>query len=375
MHSSTIRSAIVCAAVILVVIGGSQPAAAGSRWHPRKPHSHLRGPHLQPRQSQTYELAVFEWHQLSGLDDEVSPHLRWLRSEGFTTVYADFGEYIEAAEAANQVPRDEQSIRRLAQLGHDLRRFVAFASSLGLEVHAVSGGPNWINSLDYLAPLMIELVGDYNKSASREERLRGVQLDIEPHADPLIFGDTIDEQRATLLAYLNALEKAVDKYRKVRGRYGNRGLRLGFAIPFWFDDEPEAAPPVVFGETGKPATSAAVTMHLFDMLKNLSDAYVVVMAYRNRTDQPDGSIALATREFEYATKIDARFGIVVGQEFNKVDPPDPPKITFWCVGKAAFRRAAREITTAFGGYPQFRGLSVNDMDAYRATPEYVSGCQ
>jgi hypothetical protein len=60
---------------------------------------------------------------------------------------------------------------------------------------------------------------------------------------------------------------------------------------------------------------------------------------------------------------------VVGQEFTNVRPE---KVTFWCRGRAAFRQAAAEITDFFGDdYPQFRGLSVNDMDAYLATPEYV----
>jgi hypothetical protein len=379
MHRAMIRSAIVCAAVIFVVIGANQPAAAGSRWHPREGHSHAREGHSHAREghsharegrshqrqrhsvpqgTQRYELAVFEWHQLSRLDDEVAGRLRWLRAEGFTTVYADFGEYIEAADEGLTVD----------QLGSDLQHFVAYASSLGFEVHAVGGGPNWIDEdLRYLATMLVELVGDYNTDATSEERLRGVQFDIEPQADPAF---QVPANRPAMLgAWLTTLQSVIATYRGVQEQDGNSGLRLGIAIPFWFDDEPEAAPWVVFPESDEDTPAKPAAFHLFDMLVDLPNAYVVVLSYRNFTGGLDGSIAHAQDEFIYARDHDAQFGIVVGQEFTNVRPE---KVTFWCRGRAAFRQAAAEITDFFGDdYPQFRGLSVNDMDAYLATPEYV----
>jgi hypothetical protein len=355
MHRAMIRSAVVCAAVIFVVIGGTQPAGAGSRWHSGKKHSHTR-------ETLQYGLAVFEWHQLSRLDDEVAPRLRWLRAQGFTTVYADFGEYIEAADQPGGDERDDN----LARLGRHLRRFVAYASSLGFEVHAVGGAPNWIDEFhNYLGPGLVRLVADYNAGVSREERLRGVQVDIEPHADPAF--SNVANQPTMLLAWLETLQSIVDTYREVREGDSNRRLRLGFAIPFWFDDEQGSPAPVEFGDAADPKPA---TFHLFDMLVDLSDAYVVVLSYRNFTGGDDGSIAHARREFDYANAdtIPAQFGIVVGQEFTNVRPE---KVTFWCRGRAAFRQAAAKITAELGIYPQFRGLSVNDLDAYLATPEYV----
>ena len=59
-------------------------------------------------------------------------------------------------------------------------------------------------------------------------------------------------------------------------------------------------------------------------------------------------------------------GIVVGQEFTKVTPE---KLSFWWTGRAAFRQAATELTGAYGQLPQFRGLSVDDMNAYLAARE------
>jgi hypothetical protein len=100
------------------------------------------------------------------------------------------------------------------------------------------------------------------------------------------------------------------------------------------------------------------------------------MAYRNFASHrdpiinADGSIALVSGEFDYASSSAAACGIVIGQEFGLVDPK---KISFGWVGRAAFRQAASELVAAYGGRPQFRGLSVNDLDSYEATPDYVMG--
>jgi hypothetical protein len=90
------------------------------------------------------------------------------------------------------------------------------------------------------------------------------------------------------------------------------------------------------------------------------------MAYRNFASGDDGSIEHVEREFAYATEVDAACGIVVGQEFGRVTPE---KLSFWWAGRAAFRQAAEELAGAYGGLPQFRGLSVNDMNAYQTVGE------
>jgi len=59
---------------------------------------------------------------------------------------------------------------------------------------------------------------------------------------------------------------------------------------------------------------------------------------------PDGSIALARGELDYAAGLRASCGLVVGQQYGAVEPAT--------------------ITEAFSGHRQFRGLAVDDLDAY-----------
>jgi len=202
--------------------------------------------------------------------------------------------------------------------------------------------------------LLVRLVGRYNAGVGAKERLRGVQLDIEPYTDPSFFED----EQASFADYLATLNSIVRTYRSVRARHANRRLQLGFAIPFWFDAEGGPPGPVLFKGASKP-----VAWHIIDMVRSLRRAYLVVMSYRNFTDGPDGSIAHARSELEYARSIRARCGLVVGQQYGDVEPP---YITFHGYSRRVFRKAADAITEAFRRYPQFRGLSVDDLDGYMA---------
>jgi hypothetical protein len=74
-------------------------------------------------------LGAFEWYRLSQVNTSVSGERLWsLRRDGFGSVYADVGEWLEAADQ----PDSRSQRRRLRRLTGDLRRFVARASSQGL---------------------------------------------------------------------------------------------------------------------------------------------------------------------------------------------------------------------------------------------------
>jgi hypothetical protein len=325
-------------AALLAVAGGSLTADAGAA-------SARRGP---PRPG----VAAYEWHNATDLPiAEVRQRLDFMRANGFTTVYLELGDYLEAADQPEDTPGRQE---RLNQIRRAIRRFVATATSLGLEVHALGGGPTWIGELSYLGRLLVRLVGRYNTMVVPKERLRGVQLDIEPYADP----EWLRGGEAAFVDYLDTLRGIVRAYRPLRFQYANRHLQLGFAIPFWFDAEGDAPGPVRFAGAVKPAAH-----HIVDLVRWLPRAYLVVMSYRNFTDGEDGSIAHARNEFDYASEIGARCGLVVGQQYADVEPD---YITFHGFTRSEFQLAADAITDAFEGYRQFRGLSVDDLDSYMA---------
>jgi hypothetical protein len=348
-HRTTTTSVLITAAVLLVLVGATPGVATVE-------------PSL-PEIMQGHDLAVFEWHRLSQVNNTVSDqHLSAMRDGGFKTIYVDISEYVEAA--AHQAPLD--------QLNGELKRFVARATDHQLAVHAVAGEPNWTDqALRYLGPKVVDLVVAYNNPSNTlaNQKLQGIQFDIEPYVDPAWWTDV----KASLQAYLSTIRALVDHYSKVVPP-GPTRLQLGVAIPFWYDGTADV-PAVQFGKSSKPAPAA---FHLIDMLGSNNRAYVLVMAYRNFASHEDpsinadGSIALVSGEFDYARKSRATCGIKIGQEFGGLTDPYAYKISFGTKGHAAFRQAASELVAAYGGRSQFRGLSVNDLDSYEATKEYVT---
>jgi hypothetical protein len=328
------------AAVVAVLAGGGRWAAAHPRDDDRPPRRHGLA-------------AAYEWHEAGQLGRrEARERLRFLQRRGFETVYLSLGVYLDAADQ----PPSRERRARLRELRRQLRHYVADASRLGLAVHAVGGGPTWTEEpLRYLGSLLVEVVADYNARVHPWERLHGVQLDIEPYALESFF----DDEEQSLLAYLETLRSIVKTWRRVARR-----LDLGFAVPFWFDARGASPGPVPFRGATKPAIH-----HVIDLLEDHRRAYLVVMSYRNFAHGADGSVAHARDEFAYARSVGAECGLVVGQQFADVQPPE---VTFHGLDRGDFERAAERIVEAFGRSPRFRGLAVDDLDGYRAVWQRVA---
>jgi hypothetical protein len=334
-------TAVLTLTAVLVVAGAGLAAASASP-------SGFRRSYVPGR------MAVYEWHQAGELpDDQVTERLRFLRANGFRTVFLEIGDYLDAAELAPGTPG---RLTLLTRIRHRIQRFVALASDAGIAVQALGGGPGWTGELRYLGQELVQLVASYNLKVAWRERLQGVQLDIEPYTLDGWFDDT-----ATGLAdYLTMAADVVGTYRTALERSENRHLQLGFAVPFWFDARGDAPGPVTFDGATKPAV-----YHLIDLVGDLPGAYLVVMAYRDFTGTSNGSIAHARDEFRYAAATGALCGLVVGQQYGPA--PGEEQITFYGQPRSDFLRAAAAITTAFRRYPQFRGLAVDNVDAYLAT--------
>jgi hypothetical protein len=335
-------TAVLTLTAVLVVAGAGLAAASGA------------GPRGFGRRYVPSAMAVYEWHQAGELpDDQVTQRLRFLRANGFRTVFLELGDYLDAAELAPGTPGRET---KLVRIRHKLQRFVGLASNAGVAVQALGGGPTWTGERRYLGQKLVELVAGYNRKVRWRERLQGIQLDIEPYTIPGWFTDPATGLRD----YLTMAADVVGTYRTALEGYENRHLQLGFAVPFWFDARGDAPGTVTFDDATKPAVH-----HLIDLVADLPGAYLVVMAYRDFTSTSNGSIAHARDEFRYAAAVGARSGLVVGQQYSPA-APDEQHITFNGQPRSDFRRAAAAITIAFRRYPQFRGLAVDDADAYLA---------
>jgi hypothetical protein len=165
-HRTAVTGILVTGAVLVAGLGAAPAASAA-----------VPCPTEAPQQRD----AVFAWHRLSQVNATVTDQrLRDLQCGGFKTVYADISEYVEVA--AERPSRTQQA--RLLQLKAELKGFVSRATTEhGLAVQAIAGEPTWTDQgRRYLGPMTVDLVAAYNNDPANE-KLQGVQLDIEPYLE------------------------------------------------------------------------------------------------------------------------------------------------------------------------------------------------
>jgi hypothetical protein len=189
-------------AALLAVAGGSLAAGTADASARRREQPHRT-------------MAAYEWHNPGDLPiAEVRRRLRFLRQHGFTTVYLELGSYLDAADQ----PESRARQQRLSQIRRQIRRFVATAGGLGLAVHGLGGGPDWIGERSYLGQLLVRLVGRYNAGVTPGERLQGVQLDIEPY----VVEGFLQRGEEGFVEYLDALRGIVRAFERIHFQHANR---------------------------------------------------------------------------------------------------------------------------------------------------------
>lgn len=106
-----------------------------------------------------------------------------------------------------------------------LADFVKAAGKRGMAVSLLSGDASWIDPQNEGAKKVVEEFLDYQSSALPEERLSSLHMDVEPHQRT----DFYTEQEKILQWYGDFVQKTAENVRA-------QGEKIGWDIPFWFDD-------------------------------------------------------------------------------------------------------------------------------------------
>jgi hypothetical protein len=132
--------------------------------------------------------------------------------------------------------------------------------------------------------------------------------------------------------------------------------RLGFTVPFWFDGG--GIPRVTFGgSTNYPFQLA------LGLLSPLEETVLNVMAYRNTTTGPNGSIALFAGNMDAVMAAGSRTELLAGQETGGVRPSET---TFYGLPCGTFDTATTQIAGAFDGDAPYQGIAVDDVESLEA---------
>ncbi len=157
---------------------------------------------------------------------------------------------------------------------------VAELHGIGVRVEALDGSPEYAQAKHHRKALrVVTAVAASNRRQSSERSFDGLRFDIEPYLLPGFSGPSKGTILRDYLALLDKLRHAT----KVAG------LVLGADIPFWFDGLDRYQEPTARVE-GRPVSEL-----IMDRVDNIA-----VMAYRTRVYGPDGVIAHAIDEIEYA---------------------------------------------------------------------------
>jgi hypothetical protein len=267
------------------------------------------------------------------------------RAKNISILYVHLGDFLSDKK------RDENDVKHVTKTS--LGDFLAAAHAQNIRVEALDGDPSFARATQHESALRrLELALDYNRTAPAVRRLDGFQWDIEPYVLKEFKDET--QHDAVLGEFLDIVKKSRDMVQDNLTQ--NTDFRLGFALPFWMDSEAQS---IAWNGEKKPAT-----FHVLEILKSLPQAYVALMAYRDKADGDGGSVAVVRGEIEYAAQHAPNVKIVVGQETGAVKG-DPPSITFYEEGEGALETALVHINAAYGASPVYGGVAIHHLDSYR----------
>lgn len=287
------------------------------------------------------EEGVYEWDDASWWPDPTgyAANLARLQGLGVTTLYVDITEGVTLLRHHSSA---------LAGFESDFAQLVAEAGADGLEVDAVGGDQAWATT-QRKGPAELLAVVAQIKVGSPTTVLDGVQFDVEPWAAK----NWSSHRKADARDWVGFVAATVSTWR-ADGLAG----RLGFTVPYWFDGATGGVPRVtVEGSSGYPFQLALA------QLAPLPDTVLNVMAYRNTTSGPNGSLALLAGNLEAADSAGSTTKLLAGQETGNVQPAET---TFYGLPCSDFVAAANQITDAFDGDASYQGIAVDDVEAFEA---------
>ena len=297
--------------------------------------------------SKDYNVAVWEWRSpddfnktgMTALVDHVS-------KKGVDVLFLRIDKYIDIFESPYSTLRDAQ----LKQFENSLALFVSVAETKGIRVYGLAGHSTWASeSHRYITQRLTTFVLDYNTRHIDNEKLAGIQFDIEPYTLTEYGPDTAG-------LHLKAFVVTVAELVSIIEQSGQKDyFDLGFTVPYWYDTINLEGLVITKGNM-----RTSVFAYITDTLAILPNSHVAIMAYRNEALGDNGSINLVSDEFTYLTQSGYSSKIFIGQELTNVTPAS---ITFFSSKWRKFVLELNQIFSAYRHSTAFGGFLINDMEA------------
>lgn len=344
------RLASILVALLIVTIGGTVAYAMNANIKKLPVTIYLP-------QDQTN--AVWDWTNPSAWRSKQLPETaQQLRRHQINTVYVDIGSLVVDAPASPATTTQE--LEKQKKLYSDCEYYIKQMNKQGVKVYAAAGDTDWSKPEQQAIPQRIQqFVYEYN--SSHKATFSGIEFDIESYNQEGFADASFTEKSLVLNEYMDMVDKIATNHEAYIKQSGNRSMGLGFAIPYWYDNQNGNIKSINWHEKTGP-----VLFHLLDRLNKLPTANVVVMAYRYAAVGNDGIMYHARTEVDYAQSKANKVNVIIGIETTNVEPA---KITFYGKTKTELSNEVETIQREFTRTGVYGGIGINDLQGYLSMKE------
>lgn len=297
--------------------------------------------------------AIWDWkNPTTYRDSELSELANDLYMHQINTIYLDIGLYVGIAQQPDSPDKDAKT----TELRESITRYLTAMNRRGIRVFAAAGHTDWSKPAQQSIPLSVQkFVFDFNQGS--DVKLAGMEFDIESYNQTGFPEASFTEKELVLTEFLDMVHKLATEHEKYIQETNQQDFELGFAIPYWFDNENGNIKSVSWQDKEGPTL-----YHLLDRLNKLPRSNVVVMAYRNAAVGNDGMIFHSRTEIDYARSKAPNVAIILGIEVNDVEPA---KITFYGSTYVELSSQAKLLDEEFGASGVYKGTAINDLTGYQ----------
>lgn len=304
--------------------------------------------------STDYTNAVWDWSNiLEKQPKALQNQANFMHLHQLNAVYVDIGRYADVLDEKNK-PRAAADKQALISAIED---YVTVLKERGIKVYAAAGDTDWSDRDKHYIPLgTLAFVQDYNMQHPNAQ-LAGIEFDVEAYNQSDFAGGSATVKTLVLTDYLSMVGELV-KAEQAFTLKTTQQVELGFAIPYWFDNENGNIPSVTWHEKTGPTL-----FHLLDQLNTLPKSNVIVMSYRNAARGNDGVVAHSRTEIDYAHAKAPKVRVLIGQEVTNVEPA---KITYYGSSQTDLSAQFGYVRDEFKTSGVLGGIAINDLAGYQA---------
>lgn len=301
--------------------------------------------------------AVWDWSNISNHNTrELSETAEFLYMHQINAVFVDISAYYDL----HTISDDGEKEKQISQYKNSISQYISAMDKRNIRVFAAAGHTDWSKVENQKIPLTIQdFVQDYNQN--NQYKFAGMEFDVESYNQSHFAEASFTEKELVLNEFLDMMDALASDHEKYVKESQQNEFELGFAIPYWFDNQNQNIKSVTWKDKTGP-----VLFHLLDRLNYLNRSNVVVMAYRNAALGNDGMIYHSRTEIEYARSKAQNVDILIGIEVNDVEPE---KITFFGRSLTELSSEVDKLNMEFDDNSPFGGTAINDLAGYRIMEE------